>query len=116
MNCHNAEARPLLRGTIIGLTGWTDADDQPGMQRQFGQIAVWCPFCATLHYHSWDLRDDGAKATHRVAHCQSEKSPFLKSGYFISTIRKSEPGYTAHVATPGKDIVRQKPEKKEVFT
>lgn len=111
MKTSNRKARPLLRGILVEVGPWRDDRERPGYQRRWATIAVWCPHCAEWHHHGWNPADDGTVASHRVAHCPFDsESPFEAEGYYISTLRKSDPGYTSHVTTPGKALVRVKPE------
>jgi hypothetical protein len=110
MYTHNKACRPLLRGVLTELFPWRDDLDRPGYQRQDAQLAVWCPWCRAWHYHGWDPANDGRHAEHRSAHCHDEDSPFHKTGYHISVLRRCDPGYSAHVVTPGCEIVRPIPE------
>ncbi len=107
MRTDNQECRPLLRGTIIDLTRWWDHPDHPGWQRRSGIVAVWCPHCRRFHTHGWNLEDNAAIASHRVAHC--DDGPFREAGYYITVWQQSDPESAAHVAKPGKPIVRRKP-------
>jgi len=54
-----------------------------------GQIHVWCPFCCRWHHHG-----TGNSATihkgHRVAHCYSEDSPFIQTGYYLESFSLDE--------------------------
>ena len=106
----NKTCRPLLRGVLTELFAWQDDRDCPGYQRRYAQLAVWCPFCRDLHFHGWDPAYDGRHAEHRVAHCHDDASPFQRTGYFISVLRRCDPGFSAHVAIPGREIVRPIPE------
>ena len=98
---------PLLRGTIIELFPWRDVPGRPGVQSRDAQLAVWCPVCATFHFHGWDPADTGRVKTHRVAHCAS--GLFSEHGYNVSVWRKSDPEYAAHVVKPGTVYERPKP-------
>jgi hypothetical protein len=104
--------RPLLRGVLFSLLAWEGHPERPGWERRNAQIAVWCPYCGQEHVHSWDLRDDGRHAAHRVAHCTSRDSHFREDGYFISPLRRKDQGYNAHITTPGEEIVRRVNKKK----
>lgn len=99
--------RPLLRGILVNLGQWYDSQDRPGEQTRAATIAVWCPFCAAYHYHSWQPEDNGRVASHRVAHCSSPDSPFFQTGYFISVVCRGQPGYTEHVIKPGTRLARK---------
>ncbi len=103
--------RPLLRGILVDLGRWVDCHDRPGIQARYATIAVWCPFCSRWHYHGWDPADDGRHAFHRGAHCHDPKSPFDATGYYISTVRFTDPGYASHVTIPGRAILRRKPKR-----
>lgn len=107
----NTPNRPLLRGILIDLGPWRDAPDRPGWQRQSATISVWCPWCARWHYHGWDPEHNGSHVEHRCAHC-GDGSPFRETGYYISTARKSDPGYELHVVKPGTKCEREKPERR----
>lgn len=48
-----------------------------------GNLAVWCPYCATWHLHG---QGDG----HRSAHCQNRRSPFIETGYIIKKGSKQD--------------------------
>ena len=53
----------------------------------------WCPFCRVFHVHGIDLDEktrSSRELSHRVAHCPSEKSPFVSTGYYIRVFSKSE--------------------------
>ena len=73
--------RPLLLG-VLGPVA--DGDE-------CRTIAVWCPYCATRHTHTWDIvsavPDSGSRnAEYRRAHCNSAShSPFCERGYWISS-------------------------------
>ena len=55
------------------------------------QIKVWCPFCQTWHFHGAVERFTKTEGEgHRSAHCTNEKSPFLKSGYYIEVLTRKE--------------------------
>jgi hypothetical protein len=101
--------RPLLRGTLIALGRWLDCTDRQGMQVRYATIAVWCPWCGRWHYHGWDPAEDGRHASHRGAHCHNPASLFAETGYYISTLRKCDPGYSEHVTVPGRAVLRRKP-------
>jgi hypothetical protein len=60
--------------------------------------------------HGWNPKHDGRRVERRAAHCPS--GMFFRSGYFVSVLRKTDPGYSAHVVRPGKAIVRSTPEGK----
>jgi hypothetical protein len=45
------------------------------------QWRFWCGWCGKWHFH-------GAGAGHRVAHCTSMNSPYLRSGYILKLARK----------------------------
>lgn len=104
MNTRNPSCRPLLRGVLVELFRWRNDPRRPGWQRRMTQLAVWCPFCRRVHLHGWDPANDGRHAEHRVAHCVN--GPFTETGYYISTLRKTDPGYEAHVTPPGQEHVR----------
>lgn len=110
MYTRNKACRPLLRGVLTELFPWRDDPDEPGWQRQTCQLAVWCPWCRAFHWHGWDPAYDGRHAEHRVAHCHDEASPFQRTGYYISVLRRCDPGFSAHVTIPGREIVRQIPD------
>lgn len=110
MHANNKTCRPLLRGVLTELFPWRDIHDAPGYQRRTAQIAVWCPWCCRFHYHGWNPTNDGRHAEHRVAHCHDRKSPFNETGYYISVLRRSDPGFSAHVVIPGRAFVRPIPE------
>ncbi|MGR5922830.1 hypothetical protein ACT7CO_01205 [Bacillus pacificus] len=57
-----------------------------------GNLAVWCPYCATWHLHG---RGDG----HRSAHCQNRRSPFIETGYIIKRDRKKIMLSVEHIMT-----------------
>jgi hypothetical protein len=99
------EKRPVLRGTLIAVfrTWWRGPGED--VEHKECRLAVYCPWCDRLHYHGWDPRNDGHVLQHRAAHCDKE-SPLSGNGYWISTIRRSEPGYAAHVVCPGQAIER----------
>lgn len=40
------------------------------------QWSIWCVYCDREHLH-------GAGSGHRVAHCTSPTSPYLRTGYVI---------------------------------
>ncbi len=103
--------RPLLRGILVDLGPWRDCPERPGWQARQATIAVWCPWCCRFHFHGWDPADDGRHASHRCAHCHDPASPFDKSGYYISTVRATDPGYGSHVTIPGRAILRRKSER-----
>ena len=46
------------------------------------QIKVWCEYCNRYHVH-------GLPEGHRVARCTNQKSPYLKTGYYIKLRRKT---------------------------
>jgi len=96
---------PLLRGTLIELFPWHDNPARPGWQHRTAQIAVWCPYCQTFHFHGWDPADNGRVISHRAAHC-SPDSPLHERGYYISVWRQTDPESVAHVAKPGVPIER----------
>lgn len=102
-------ARPLLRGILTDLGRWSDDSSRPGWQRRWATISVWCPWCARWHYHGWDPADDARHIEHRCSHC-GDGSPLRETGYWISTVRKGDPGYESHVVRPGVKIERLKPE------
>jgi len=110
MYANNKQCRPLLRGVLTAVFPWSADRERPGYQRQTCQLAVWCPYCRSMHYHGWDPADDGKHASHRAAHCTDDDSPFRKTGYYISVLRRSDPGFSAHVVTPGHELVRPIPE------
>ncbi len=105
----NKTCHPLLRGVLTELFAWQDDPDCPGYQRRYCQIAVWCPFCREFHHHGWNPAYDGRHAEHRVAHCHSDDSPFNGTGYFITVLRRCDPGFAAHVVVPGREIIRAIP-------
>lgn len=51
--------------------------------RDGGNFKVWCPYCASWHYH-------GEVGGWRVAHCFNKKSPFIKTGYYLKEARKKD--------------------------
>jgi hypothetical protein len=104
MRCSNRRARPLLRGALIDLGPWRPVPGHPDLEHRTATIAVWCPHCRRHHTHGWDPADNGSVAEHRVAHCID--GPFRDSGYYISPLRRCDPGYLAHVIPPGRPIVR----------
>lgn len=101
------EKLPILRGVLIELLPWRDDPDVPGQQRRHAQLACYCPGCGRVHLHGWNPQYDGRHVESRVPHCPH--GPFLQSGYLVSVLRRSDPGYSAHVVRPGKAIVRTKP-------
>ena len=100
---------PVLRGTIYALSPWRDDPKRPGYQYRSAQIAVWCPYCCRMHFHGWDMRDNGRVLSHRAAHCR-EGSPLRDTGYYIAVWRVSDTEHKAHVAPPGKEITRKIPD------
>ena len=100
---------PLLRGVLVELGRWRDDPDHPGEQYRWAIVAVWCPYCATFHHHGWNPADSGRVRSHRCAHCHDRKSPFHQTGYYISTVRTTDPGYSEHVTRPGVAVRRRKP-------
>lgn len=104
MHAKNRKCRPLLRGILVELFPWRNIPARPGWQRRTAQLAVWCLHCRQWHFHGWDPAFDGRHAEHRTAHCAS--GPLVKTGYYISTLRKSDPGYTSHIVPPGRKFVR----------
>ena len=50
------------------------------------QLSVWCPHCRKYHIHGFGGQDPAA-LHHRVAHCSSDSSPFLETGYYIKVVR-----------------------------
>lgn len=101
MRCNSRHCRPLLRGLLVILGRWQQEKADPAFERRYATLAVWCPHCATFHYHGWDTGNDGTVLEHRVEHCHDPASPFHKSGYWIGTLRRSDPGYSSHVVKPG---------------
>lgn len=99
----NSQCRPLLRGILRGPLSWT-REDPP---QPYCTVAVWCPYCRDLHYHGWHPEHDGRHAEHRTAHCTFAESPFNETGYWISTVRTGEPGYSDHLFRPGQPVNRQ---------
>lgn len=70
--------RPLLIGTTTprrGGEGWLS-------------LNVWCPLCASWHFHSWTV-ECGSVAQHRAAHCNQE-SAFNATGYWIRPMLAKE--------------------------
>lgn len=61
----NAPDKPLP-AYFIG-----DQNDQTG---RHGSIAVWCPFCETVHYHGAAGGGADPRTEHRVSHCSSGPS------------------------------------------
>jgi len=104
MMTRNYRCRPLLRGTLMDLLPWRRTET--GLLVRDATIAVWCPFCTSMHYHGWSPERDGRWAEHRCCHCTNEESPFHKTGYYISVWRKTDPEYKSHIVTPGKRIER----------
>lgn len=100
--------RPILRGVLIRLVDrWIDNPD--GLtQRREAILAVPCPHCDRQHYHGWDPANNGRHSEHRAPHCGGG-NPGYPAGYWISVVRKGDPGYSDHVVRPGVPIVRQKP-------
>jgi len=99
-----AKTKPLLRGTLIDLDGWWPFPDFPDWEFREANLAVWCPHCATFHYHGWDTWDDGAVVEHR----ESDSNDSAESGYYVSVWRQSDPGYSAHIVKPGTIILRER--------
>lgn len=46
-----------------------------------------CPFCDCEHSHGW-ISIERDELTHRSAHCTDPDSPLLKTGYYISILKK----------------------------
>lgn len=56
-----------------------------------GQVKAWCPFCKKWHTHGHPEKITVAKNIgHRNAHCDSEKSLFDKTGYYLQLMTKEE--------------------------
>ncbi|GAI86261.1 unnamed protein product [marine sediment metagenome] len=51
-----------------------------------GQIFVWCPHCRKYHIHGLGGGQDPGVPQHRVAHCSSDSSPFIETGYYIKVM------------------------------
>lgn len=76
-------------------------------EHRSAQLAIWCPFCSKTHWHGWDPADNGRVKTHRWAHCFKD-TPLRETGYFVSVLRKKDPGYAAHAVRPGQAIIRRR--------
>lgn len=55
------------------------------------QIAVYCPYCRSLHHHGWpDRTTDPDHLEHRYCHCYDtlnrgrKDSPYSNNGYLIA--------------------------------
>ena len=66
----NRKAFPVLYGYIYEIG-----------QKDYVQIAVWCPFCKRRHLHGWHRTNPIQRLEHRIQHC--DKEAYFPAGYFI---------------------------------
>lgn len=48
-------------------------------------LVAWCPYCTRWHWHGAGERPGDGNG-HRVAHCSSETSPYLRGGYDLREV------------------------------